>query len=152
MRKEVGANFRTNMKWDPDDISFVYVQHPREKTWIPTPSIWTEYTTGFGWNQHQLINKFKREKHVQGGGLEALLLARQGVHEIWMNGIVKRNRVSDMKLAAKYSGLSSNQILIPEKPSSEPSVEKSLVLPDEIAHSITADVPDFASFVMGAKK
>lgn len=152
MRKEVGANFRTNMKWDPDDISFVYVQHPREKTWIPTPSIWTEYTTGFGWNQHQLINKFKREKHVQGGGLEALLLARQGVHEIWMNGVVKRNRVSDMRLSAKYSGLSSNQILIPERSSSEPSMEKSLVLPHDITQPITADVPDFGSFVMGARK
>jgi len=151
MRKEVGANFKTNMKWDPDDISFVYVQHPREKTWLATPSIWTEYTTGFGWNQHQLINKFKRENYIKGGGLEALLHARQGVHEIWMNGIVKRNRASDMRLAAKYTGLSSNRILAPEQPRSEPLLAKSLLLPDEISQPIAADVPDFGSFVMGSK-
>lgn len=152
IRKKAGANFMTNMKWDPDDISFVYVQHPREKTWLPTPSIWTEYTTGFGWNQHQLVNKFKRENYVKKGGLEALLLARQAVHEIWMNGIVKKNRSSNMRLAAKYTGLSSNQILASDLPRLEALSANSLLLPDEISQPIGADVPDFGSFVMGAKR
>lgn len=148
MKKDAASTFRTGVKWNPDDLSFVYLQHPLKKDWIPVPSLRPEYTTGLSWNQHLLIRKHARDHHVRGGGLEQLLQARQELHELWMNGIAKRNRAQDMRSLAKFSGLSSSQVLMPGAntvpllPASKMVSKEDLVLPP------VEDIEPFESFVM----
>lgn len=148
MKKDVGAKFKTGVKWNPDDLSFIYLQHPQKRDWIPVPSLRPDYTNGLSWNQHVLISKHARDQHVLGGGLEQLMQARQELHEIWMNGISKRNRSQDMRTAAKLSGLSSSQVLtaenlmVPRLPVSKMVSKEDFVLPP------AADIEPFESFVM----
>jgi putative transposase len=148
MKKEVGHTFKTGVKWNPDNLSFIYLQHPVNKDWLPVPSLRPDYTNGLSWNQHRLIRKHAREKHVRGGGVDQLLLARQELHELWMNGIARSNRSQDTRTAAKFSGLSSNQILLPDQtlaphiPASKMLSQEDYVFPAE------NDIQSFETFVM----
>lgn len=151
MKKEVGHTFKTGVKWNPDDMSFVYLQHPVSKNWLPVPSIRSDYTRGLSWIQHLLISKHARQKHVAGGGVDRLLRARQDLHEIWMNGIAKRNRTQDMNTSAKLAGLSSNQIVLPEKAALPPPAPK-MVTEEEAAPFKVEDIEPFESFVMRGQK
>jgi putative transposase len=149
LKMEVGHKFKTRIKWNPDDLSFIYLQHPVEKLWLPIPSIHPTYTDGLSWTQHQLIRKHAIAKHVAGHGPEQLLLARQELHEIWMNPQARINRSQDMRTAGKFSGLSSNQILLPASAPVALSPEKILSRDEIVIPQI--DVPDFESFVMGRR-
>lgn len=152
LKEEIGSRFKTLVKWNPDDLSFVYMQDPRNKQWMPVPSIHPEYTNGLSWTQHRLIRQHAREKHVQGGHVERLQRARQELYELWMNPLVKRNRRRDMQCAAKFSGLTSSQVLQPKTQDCHPSVSpESVVAPEEIMVD-QDDVPDFEAFVMRTPK
>lgn len=152
MKREVGHKFKTGVKWNPDDLSFVYLQHPVKKDWLPVPSIRPDYTDGLSWTQHRLIRRHAREKHVQGGGVEQLLLARQELHETWMNGIVRRNRSQDLRTASKLSGISSNQILLPKDKQLLAVPHQKLIVPESVSLQEPVDIEPFESFVMRSSK
>lgn len=148
MKKDVGFKFKTGVKWNPDDLSFVSLQHPQKKDWMPVPSLRPDYTNGLSWNQHLLISKHARDHHVHGGGMERLLQARQELHEIWMNGISKRNRSQDMRTSAKFSSLSSSQVLMPEKSEVPLLPASKMVSKEDFVPPPAEEIEPFESFVM----
>lgn len=147
MKKDVGHSFKTGVKWNPDNLSFVYLQHPKSKDWLPVPSTRPDYTDGLSWNQHRLIRQHARDKHVKGGGVDQLLVARQELHELWMNGIARSNRVQDMRTGAKLSGLTSSQILLPEASLPPPPAQKMLTKEDS-EYFVAEDIQPFETFMM----
>lgn len=148
MKKDVGHTFKTAVKWNPDDLSFIYLQHPFNKDWLPVPSIRTDYTNGLSWNQHLLIRKHARDKHVQGGHVGRLMQARQELHELWMNGITRGNRVRDMRARAKFSGLSSSRVLLSETPPVPLLPAAKVLSKEDYASPAADDIEPFESFVM----
>nr|MDP2190889.1 DDE-type integrase/transposase/recombinase [Rhodoferax sp.] len=149
LKKEVGSRFKTRVKWNPDDMSFVYLQDPLSKQWMPVPSIHSNYTEGLSWIQHRLIRQHARQKHVEGGHIERLLQSRQELHELWMNPLAKRNCSQDMRSAAKFIGMASNQILLPNTSVDLPPLPAAKVIATEEVYVSQEDIPDFDSFFMG---
>jgi len=151
MKKDVGHKFKTLIKWNPDDLSYVYVKNPRNDAWLIVPSLRPEYTTGLSWIQHKLIRQHAREKHVSGGTHERLMQAKQELHELWMEPLARKNRRRDMRTAAKYSGLSSNQIVLPSSDRAVvplvPQVSTKVIAREEVWAS-THDVPAYETFKM----
>lgn len=147
VKHQVGSSFKAAIKWNPDDMSFIYVQHPLHGEWLPVPSLNPHYTTGLSWLQHRLIRKFAREKHVQGGGVERLLQARQELHELWMNGVARRNRKQDIKTGAKFSDVSSNSILLSDE-SPVPLLPKKMLTREDVLELNVEEVEPFESFSM----
>lgn len=148
LKKQIRSTFRTGVKWDPDDLSFIYLQHPTRKDWLPVPSLCPEYANGLSWNQHLLIRKHAREKWVRGGGPEQLMQARQELHELWMNGIVRGNRARDMRTSAKLSGLSSSKVLMPESAAEPLLPAAKMVSKEDFAPLPADDIEPVESFVM----
>lgn len=147
LKHQIASRFKTLVKWNPDDMSFIYLQDPSSKQWFPVPSIRPDYTDGLSWVQHQLIRKHAREKHVAGGGYEQLFRARQELTEIWMNGISKKNRSRDTRTAAKFSGVSSDQIVFGPNTQSLPRAAETVLAPEEIS-IVREEVPDYEVFEM----
>lgn len=148
MKKEVGPRFKTGVKWNPDDLSVIHLQHPVSKNWLPVPSLRPDYTCGLAWNQHLLIRKHARETHVRGGGAEQLLLARQELHEVWMNGIARKNRAQDMRLSAKFSGLTSSLVLKPGKSPPSSLTASKMVSKEDFVSLPVDDIEPFETFKM----
>ena len=110
MRKAHGTRFKTWVKWDPDDMSQVWVQDPSTERWVGSPCRWDEYANGLSWGQHLLIRKFARQELKENGAYEYLERARLRLHEHWQESISWKTR-GDQKLAARFSGATSARVL-----------------------------------------
>ncbi|WP_084679588.1 Mu transposase C-terminal domain-containing protein [Curvibacter lanceolatus] len=149
MKKVVGSKFRTLVKWDPDDLGNVYVQNPKDKSWLTVPSLMPEYTNGLSWIQHNIIRKHAREKRIEGGYEVALRCARLDIHELWMNPLARINRSADRRKLAKFTGLSSSTILRSDEEIPVPVSPQKLISKAEVIAARQAEVeeiPDYESF------
>lgn len=122
MRKAHGECFKTWVKWDPDDMSHLWIQDPKTEAWVTSPCRWTEYANGLSWNQHLQIRKFAREEFKENGAYEYLEKARICLHDHWQDSVSWKTS-ADRKLAARFSGATSANVLEPpKKPSAETCV------------------------------
>ena len=147
LKEQVGSRFKTLVKWNPDDMGFIYLQDPVGKQWMTVPAILSEYACGLSWIQHRLIRKHAREKHVQGGGELQLLRARQELNELWMNPIARRNRGPDTKILARFTGISSDQVLLGADISRPAPTPQKVLAREEIVLG-GEEIPDFEAFDM----
>lgn len=147
-RKAIGHSFKTLIKWNPDDIDQIWVQHPVTNEWVCSPSRWPNYTRGISWNQHLLLRKFLRKQLHLKGAEEDYLRAYTGLHEFWLDATSAKNTAS-AKLAAQFSGVTSARVLTP--PHATPLIQLPQPVadpPDERCTPATREIPDFDSFVM----
>jgi len=110
MRQEHGKRFKAWVKWDPDDLSQVWIQNPRDEQWVASPCRWGQYANGLSWNQHLQIRKFARQEFKNNGAYEYLEKARLRLHDHWQESVSWKTR-ADQKLAARYSGATSARVL-----------------------------------------
>ena len=146
LRKKHGGPFRTLCKWDPDDMSSIYVQDPVDSLqWIQATSMWPDYAEGLSWNQHQLIRKFQREELKAKNSAETLWQARMRLHDHWLGATGKRRR-ADAVQAARFAGLTSSRVAAPptRSPSQAMDAATANVFVPPAASKII--VPEFDSF------
>lgn len=113
MRKRHGERFKALVKWDPDDLSRIWVQEPQSKQWVASPCRWQHYAAGLSWNQHKTIRKFARQELKNCNAVEYLEQARLRLHDHWMEATAWKTR-ADRKLAAATAGYSSARVLAPD--------------------------------------
>lgn len=138
---------RVLCKWDPDNLSELYFQHPHEGRWHVASSRWPHYTTGLSYNQHRLIKRFSAANYRDSGGEDALHRAQQELHDYWKGIVGKRSR-SDNQLAGRLSGLTSSNVFQdppPKATQAGPVHESRIVLPAELPFTRDA-IPDFEAF------
>lgn len=110
MRGAHGERFKAWIKWDPDDMSQVWVQDPGNEQWVASPCRWGDYANGLSWNQHLQIRKFARQEFKNNGAYEYLERARLRLHEHWQESVSWKTR-ADQKQAARFSGATSARVL-----------------------------------------
>jgi putative transposase len=110
MRKRHGERFKALVKWDPDDISRIWVQDPQSRQWVVSDCRWQSYSAGLSWNQHRTIRKFARRELKSCNAVEYLEQARLRLHNHWMEAAAWKTR-SDRKLAAVMTGYTSARVL-----------------------------------------
>jgi putative transposase len=149
IRKAVGGNsFKTNVKWDPDDIDQIWVQHPITQEWVCSPSRWPHHTRGRSWNQHLLVRKFMRKQLKLKGAEDDYRRASVALHEFWME-VTRTNSRADAKLAAQFSGVTSARVLAPPTDQPIALAPPPISKADEAVAAPSARViPEFNSFVM----
>jgi len=149
MKKEVGEKFKTMVKWDPDDLHMVYVQHPKDHSyWVSVPARNPNYANHLSWVQHRAIRSFAREHFKDIGGQEQLDRARVELQNLWQSQMIKERKKMDYKKAVQMQGLSSSKIWMPDqeiitdvqyKP-----VQPALIIPE--AKVTPEEIIDFDSF------
>jgi len=110
MCKCVGEPFKTLVKWDPDDLSQIWIQDPATKQWIGSGCRWAEYARGLSWNQHLTIRKFAMQEFKRCDALGYLERARIQMHNFWLDKVAWKTR-ADRKLAATMAGCTSARVL-----------------------------------------
>ena len=143
-----GTGIKVLCKWDPDDISQLYVQDPTKSGWITAQCRWTDYAMGLSENQHKLIRKFAREEMQNPDAHSRLLKSKVRLHDHWMNSTRPRTR-ADSLAAGRYVDFTSSRLV-------EPTLQKNSTPSDfndeprlEIEPTkapVINDVPDFDSF------
>lgn len=144
LKKAIGPKFKTQVKWDPDDMGHVYLQNPKSLEWLTVPCTNQPYSTGLSWVQHKLIRQQARSHLKRIGAQTQLERAKQELIDMWAPAAAgSRNRLNQ-KVAAKFQGLASNKVLLPETSTSEATPAKLLVESCEAVPQ--ADIPDFETY------
>ncbi|MBL8275941.1 MAG: DDE-type integrase/transposase/recombinase [Pelomonas sp.] len=142
MRERHGKRFKTWVKWDPDDMSQLWVQDPADQRWVSSPCRWGEYATNLSWNQHLLIRKFARQELKQNGSYEYLEKARLRLHDHWMEAVAWKTQ-ADRKLAARFSGATSAKVFAGDLETPAPPPPPEPVSEQEVKTYAPADAAEF---------
>jgi putative transposase len=147
LSKQLGKRFKTLVKWDPDDMAFIWIRNPVNQTWIQSPCRWADYADGLSWNQHLVIRKFARAELKLSGAYEDLAAARLRLHDHWLDATSPKT-TADALLAARYSGVTSARVMAPETSPKAPEQPTRLVADVEVPKPAPREVPTFESFEM----
>jgi len=148
LRRRTAHTFKTTVKYQPEDLSYVYVQDPLSKDWIMVPSCTPEYTNGLSVVQHRAIRNFKKTELNKRNASE--ILARGKIEMIDMyNDFLKGNTgKKNVKAAQQFGALTSSQTLLSESDSQAiivPPAER-LVDTKEKPRMLEQEIPTFTSF------
>ncbi len=148
LRREHGSKFKTLCKWDPDDMSTLFVQHPTDPTrWVTAHCTWSDYAQGLSWNQHNLIRDFKRKELAMGDSQKSLWAARMHLHDHWLDSTRPRKRADSLQ-AGRFAGMTSSKVFTGDtaaparEPSQTPIVAASIVQHEQV-------IPDYEAFDVG---
>lgn len=139
-----GHGLKLLCKWDPEDMSTLYVRDPDGLTWHTAECRWKDYANGLSFNQHRLIRQFRKVDLKSAEREESLLASKLALHNHWLDATGSRGRAEALK-AARYQDLTSHkvfsgQVVDPIIPTPARLVSSAEVLP------IDAEIPNFESF------
>jgi len=87
MRKEVGAKFKTTIKYNPYDLGSVFVLHPRSGMWVQVEARDHEYASGLTATQHKLIRNAATDKLTEKNAETVLRRTRLELQDHWARAI-----------------------------------------------------------------
>jgi putative transposase len=152
LRRAVGTDFRTLIKFNPEDLSLVHVQDPRTKGWLPVQSCMPEYTDGLSIVQHKAIRAQLKGKVARKDISDRLLKAKTELTELWNSSAVIGKRLQAAQLRA-LSGLTSSHALrgataaASDAPPPPPAPTPERLLTPEDLKVPEIEVPDFDAYM-----
>lgn len=110
MRRRIGENYRTRVKFNAEDMDHVWVQDPVEKTWLKVPSCQPEYTDGLSVVQHRSIRDFKKKELTLRNAAETLQRGRIELADMWSSSI-RHGKRQKPKFLKSVEGFTSTSVL-----------------------------------------
>lgn len=147
VRRELSQKFKTQVKYDPEDLGFVYVQHPKTLDWLYVPNCRPEYADNLSIIQHKAIREHIKNSHMKAGNYQAHLQAKIDLADMWLNMSLGKGLKRDHKLAVKFAGLSSAKCLQSDNPVQVTPSPSQLCAPTE-HHKENVVIPTFDAFLL----
>ncbi|MDE1981472.1 MAG: transposase family protein [Betaproteobacteria bacterium] len=146
IKKEVGSKFKTTIKCNPNDLGFLYVQHPINKTWVIVPCLDQEYADGLSLIQHKLIRKFQKENLKEKSFHKSLLRSKQEFYEMWQGLFHSKGSRSTAKLLARGSGYSSTNVWSGLSAQNSQTIPGEKLIVPQYSQFDSAEIPSFETF------
>lgn len=119
VRRVVGENFRTVVKYDPQDLSSVYVRNPLNKQWVLVPCAFGEYARNLSIVQHRAIRQQLKGQLTALNAYELFVQRKRELTERWQQSAAFGKRLASAKLRA-LGGLTMNKVLMGMATEDEP--------------------------------
>lgn len=111
-RRSHGARFRTEIRFNPDDLRFVHVFLPNAKTWLAVelqrPSL--EYGVGLSLIQHEIIRAEAGAKLTKANAPYELAQAQLRLNDHWGEAVSRGVRVRKDGELVRLQGLTSAKV------------------------------------------
>lgn len=115
-RRRHGQTFRTEIRFDPDDLGLMHVHLPKADQWIQVelqrPNF--EYGNGLSLLQHELIRKEAGKRLTRANAEEVLLVAQADLQDRWKEAAKRGVRVRKDSDLIRAQGLSSARVTKPQ--------------------------------------
>lgn len=145
MAREIAPSFPVNVKIDPDNLGSIWVEHPREKTWINVPATAQSYANGLTLFQHKLIRKHAKGKLSKIQATETLLRAQEELQDMWDVAVRSGKKIrGHAKKLALLEGVRSPSP-IARQVSGDVARAEQVVTSQELSVP-PGSIPDFESF------
>jgi putative transposase len=146
--RQYGRKFRTEVRFNPDDLGFMNVRLPKAQEWLPVPLQRPAQTYGAGLSllQHQINRIEAGERLNRRNAEEELMKAEQRNRDRWSEAIrvgVKVRKHSDL---IRQQGLTSAKLFQLENNPSPTLASQMEVSP--IAANLLPEVVPFKSFTL----
>jgi len=146
IRFGTAVTYKTLVKFQPGDLSGVYVQDLRSKHWLYVPSTQPEYSNGLSLIQHRAIRQTLKDKLEARNVERQFLAAKAQLAEIWADAVRVGRKLKGLHLRA-LGGLTSADVLGGGAPSCPMSSDYlARAENDDIARHAPRDIPTFESF------
>lgn len=142
-----GSRLKLLCKWDPDDISQLYVRDPDGLQWHSAQCRWPDYARGLSFNQHRLIRQLARVDLNAPDRRESLLDSRLRLHDHWLDTTTRRGRADALK-AGRYAGVTSHHVLSPDSTATQfpPATSHANLISTVEMVIAEKDIPRFEAF------
>jgi len=108
-----GRSPKITVKYDPSDISKIYVKNPDSGDLFQVPARDTEYTYGLNFWQHRVIVRWRNKQIRRGHTDLTLATAREQIRDILSKARVLNIPTASSRNCARHDGIGSNQVLNP---------------------------------------
>lgn len=117
--RRYGKSFKTEIRFDPDDLGLMHVNLPKANQWIQVelqrPNF--EYGNGLSLLQHELIRKEAGRRLTRSNAEEVLLIAQDQLNDRWRDAIKRGIKVRKDSDLIRAQGMSSARITRSNAPS-----------------------------------
>lgn len=146
MRRILGGDFRTEVRFNPHQLSHVYARVPDRHEWLVVPSCSPEYTNWLSLVQHKAIRGMAGKELTLRNAEEVLQRMKSQLRDHWEASVSTGKRLASSHLKA-LSGLTSAHVLQPGSPQILRTTQSKPVLPisKEDLQSEALEIPDFES-------
>lgn len=146
VRRTLANKYKTLVKFDPEDLGYAYIQHPKTLDWLFVENTNPSYANGLSMSQHRAIRAHRQKFNIQGEYEQSYQQARAELIEIWNNLSGGKRLKKDAKDALLFQGLSSTKSLQISENNPIVPPNSSLVTPNEVeAH--TKQIPTFETYI-----
>ncbi|WP_157652892.1 hypothetical protein [Burkholderia ubonensis] len=145
MRQAIGAKFKARCKIDPYDLGHIFLQDPRNGSWITVPAKNQEYASGLTLTQHRLIRAAAKERLTSVNADAVLRRSRLALQNEWAHAIHSGRRLKGSRNVARAQEPNSIDILDPRAHSMKQEQPDLLVVDDELKYP-TQSIPTFETF------
>lgn len=104
VRRELKGH-KVKVKYDPTDISVIYVADQKNGLFIPVPAVDQEYTRGLTKYQHDVIRNYARKTAESYVDTDALWRARKKIEEIVERAWERSRKSSTRMKLARFKGI-----------------------------------------------
>jgi putative transposase len=94
IRRQLKAKEKAQLKYDPDNISVIYVHDKQQGKYLPVPALDQDYTEDLTMWQHLVIRNFARKEVQTHVDRDSLCRAK-----VYLQGIVDREMIANKKIA-----------------------------------------------------
>ncbi|MDP9154870.1 MAG: Mu transposase C-terminal domain-containing protein [Pseudomonadota bacterium] len=138
---EMGTNFKTTIKYDPNDLGEIHVMHPKTKMWFRVPAKDLDYACGLSATQHKAIRAAAKEKLTAANAQQVLRESKLALQDFYANAVLSGKKLK--RSAKEYCQLSGHKSI--PSPSTIPAAAAD-VLVDEYQPDVVNEIPTFGMF------
>lgn len=146
VRRTIANTYKTLVKFDPEDLGYAYIQHPKSLDWLFVENTNPSYANGLSMSQHRAIVSHKRKFNIKGNHEQIYLKARAELIEMWNDLSGSKRLKKSAKDALLLQGLSSTKSLQASGIELTKVPNSRLVSPNEV-ETHTKQVPTFETFI-----
>jgi putative transposase len=141
LRNEIGTNFKTTIKYDPNDLGEIYVMHPKTKLWFCVQAKDLSYASGLSMTQHKAIRAAAKERLTAVNAQRVLRESKLALQDFFADAVLSGKKLKrSVKEYCQLSGHKSAPIQQSlQAPTSDAFVE-------DIEPALTVEIPTFEMF------
>lgn len=115
LRRKVGATAEIEYRFDPRNLSLIYVFDAEAKQLFEVPSANPDYTGALTLYQHRLIRKIAREHHRTNPSIPQMLVAREDLRRL-VTQLRQSPKRSERRRAVRVGEVVGDQVTITPRP------------------------------------
>ncbi len=110
IRRKLKKGQKVAFKYNPLDISIIYVADPENDQYITVPALWQEYAAGLTLWQHKVIQQYNRTQLKQEYDFMSICRAKETIRQIVQNEWMKKGKTGNRQRLAKLANYGGNYL------------------------------------------